>query len=85
MFNEIEQLIEELIKTISKIRQNRETNASAVKEQKILVANEIRELRKKIYKHLDKLQEGLMMELTESEEQVTEDTGIFRRETDKTD
>ena len=37
MFNEIEQLIEELIKTISKIRQNRETNASAVKEQKILV------------------------------------------------
>jgi hypothetical protein len=40
MFNEIEQLIDELIKTISKIRQNRETNASAVKEQKILVENE---------------------------------------------
>jgi hypothetical protein len=74
MFNEIEQSIDELIKTIGKITQNRETNASAVKEQKILVENEIRELRRKIDKHLDKLQEGLMMELTEAEEQVTEDT-----------
>jgi hypothetical protein len=42
MFNEIEQLIDELIETIGKIRQNRETNVSAVKEQKILVENEIR-------------------------------------------
>ena len=42
MFNEIEQLIDELTETIGKIRQNRETNASAVKEQKILVENEIR-------------------------------------------
>ena len=74
MFNEIEQLIDELIETIGKIRQNRETNASAVKEQKILIENEIRELRRKIDKHLDKLQEGQMMELTEAEEQVTEDT-----------
>ena len=74
MFNEIEQLIDELIKTISKIRQNRETNASAVKEQKILVESEIRELRRKIDNHLDKLQESLMMELTEAEEQLTEDT-----------
>jgi hypothetical protein len=73
MFNEIEELIDELIETIGKIRQNRETNASAVKEQKILVENEIRELRRKIDKHLDKLQEGLMMEITEAEEQVTED------------
>jgi hypothetical protein len=45
MFNEIEQLIDELIETIGKIRQNRETNTSAVKEQKILVENEIQELR----------------------------------------
>jgi hypothetical protein len=74
MFNEIEQLIDELIKTIGTIRQNRETNASAVKEQKILVENEIGELRRKIDKHLDKLQEGLMMELTEAEEQLTEYT-----------
>jgi predicted nucleic acid-binding Zn-ribbon protein len=58
MFNEIEQLIDELIKTISKIRQNRETNVSAVKEQKILVESEIRELRRKIDNHLDKLQES---------------------------
>jgi hypothetical protein len=34
LFNEIERLIDELIETIGKIRQNRETNASAVKEQK---------------------------------------------------
>jgi DNA-binding beta-propeller fold protein YncE len=74
MFNEIEQLINELFETISKIRQNRETNVSAVKEQKILVENEIRELRRKIDKHLDKLQEGLMLELTETEEQLAEDT-----------
>jgi hypothetical protein len=55
LFNEIEQLIDELIETIGKIRQNRETNVSAVKEQKILVENEIRTLRRKIDKHLDKL------------------------------
>jgi hypothetical protein len=48
LFNEIEQLIDELIETIGKIRQNRETNASAVKEKKILTENEIRELRRKI-------------------------------------
>jgi len=60
MFNKIEQLIDELIKTIGKIRQNRETNTGAVKEQNILVENEIRELRRKIDKHLDKLQESLM-------------------------
>jgi hypothetical protein len=47
-------LIDELIETIGKIRQNRETNASAVKEQNILVESEIRELRRKIDKHLDK-------------------------------
>jgi gas vesicle protein len=73
LFNEIERLIDELIETIGKIRQNRETYASAVKEQKILVESEIRELRRKIDKHLDKLQEKLMMELTEAEKQVTED------------
>jgi uncharacterized Zn finger protein (UPF0148 family) len=50
------------------------TNASAVKEQKILVENEIREMRRKIDKHLDKLQENLMKELTEAEKQVTEQT-----------
>jgi DNA-binding beta-propeller fold protein YncE/gas vesicle protein len=74
MFNEIERLIDELIETIVNIRQNRETNASVVKEQKILVENEIRELRNKIDKHLEKLQEDVMMELTEAEKQVTEDT-----------
>jgi hypothetical protein len=31
LFNEIEQLIDELIETIGKIRQNRETNVSAVR------------------------------------------------------
>jgi hypothetical protein len=74
MFNEIERLIDELIETIGKIRQNRETNASAVKEQKILVENEIRELRRKIDKHLDKLQESLMKELTEKENGITIET-----------
>ena len=57
-----------------KIRQNRETNASAVKEQKILVENEIREHRRKIDKHLDKLQESLMKELTAKEKGITVET-----------
>jgi hypothetical protein len=74
MFNEIERLIDELIETIGKIRQNRETNDSAVKEQKILVENEIRELRGKIDKHFDKLQESLMKELTEKENGITIET-----------
>jgi hypothetical protein len=41
VFNEIERLIDELFETIGKIRQNRETNISAVKEQNILVESEI--------------------------------------------
>jgi predicted nucleic acid-binding Zn-ribbon protein len=54
VFNEIERLIDELFENIGKIRQNRETNISAVKEQNILVESEIRELRRKIDKHFDK-------------------------------
>jgi DNA-binding beta-propeller fold protein YncE len=74
VFNEIERLIDELFETIGKIRQNRETNISDVKEQKILVESEIRELRRKIDKHFDKLQESLIMELTEKEKVITEQT-----------
>jgi Skp family chaperone for outer membrane proteins len=71
MFNEVEHLIKELIENIGKIRQNRETNSSSVKEQKRIIENEIHELRTKINNHLDKLQDDLMKELTEAEKQVT--------------
>jgi hypothetical protein len=74
VFNEIERLIDELFETIGKIRQNRETNISAVKEQNILVESEIRELRRKIDKRLDQLQENLMKELTEKENGITIET-----------
>jgi hypothetical protein len=50
--NEIEQLINEMTEIICKIRQNRETNSSAVREQKIIIENEIREFRTKINNHL---------------------------------
>jgi hypothetical protein len=60
IFNEIEQLINEMIEIIGKIRQNREINSSGVREQNIIVENEIREMRTKINNHLDKLQEDLM-------------------------
>ena len=73
IFNEIEQLINEMIEIIGKIRQNRETNSSGVREQKIIVENEIRELRTKINNHLDQLQEGLMKKLTETEQQITDE------------
>jgi hypothetical protein len=49
------------------ITYTRETNSSAVREQKIIIENEIREFRTKINNHLDKLQEHLMKELTEAE------------------
>jgi WD40 repeat protein len=74
IFNEIEQLINEMIEIIGKIRQNRETNSCAVTEQKIVVGNEIRELRTRINNHLDKLQDDLMKELTETENQITDET-----------
>ena len=74
MFTEIEHLIKEMIETIDKIRQNRETNSSAVKEQKRIIEIEIQELRTKINTHLDKLQEDLMKELTEAEQHVTNET-----------
>jgi hypothetical protein len=44
MFTEVEYLIKEMIETISKIRQNRDTNSSAVKDQKQIIENEIQEL-----------------------------------------
>ena len=74
IFNEIEQLIIEMTEIFGKIRQNRETNSSAVREQKIIIENEIREVRTKMNNHLDKLQEDLMNELTEVETQITEET-----------
>ena len=71
IFNEIEQLISEMIEAIGKIRENRETNSSAVREQKIIVENEIQELRIQLNDHLDQLQEDLINELTEAEKKVT--------------
>ena len=69
MFTEVEYLIE----TINKIRQNRDTNSSAVKDQKKIIENEIQELRTKINTHIDKLQEDLMKELTEAEKHVSDE------------
>ena len=74
MFNETEHFIKELFEDIGKIRQNRETNSSSVKEQKRIIQDEIQELRTKVNNHLDKLQENLMKELIELEKQVTEET-----------
>ena len=74
IFNETEHFIKEMFETIGKIRQNRETSSSSVKEQKRKIQNEIHELRKKINNHLDKLQENMMKELIEAEKQVTEET-----------
>ena len=45
MYTDIEHLIKEMIETISKITQNRDTNSSAVKDQKRIIENEIHELR----------------------------------------
>ena len=74
MLTEIEHLIKEMIETIGIIRQNRETNSSAVKEQKRIIEIEIQELRIKINTHLDRLQEDLMKELDEAETHVTDKT-----------
>jgi len=74
MFNETDHLIKEMFENIGKIRQNRDTNSSAVKQQKRIIENEIQELRTKINTHLDRLQENLMTELDEAEKQVTDET-----------
>jgi WD40 repeat protein len=74
VFNETEHLIKEMFENIGKIRQNRETNSSSVKEQKRIIQVEIQELRTKVNNHLDKLQENLMKELIELEKQITEET-----------
>jgi gas vesicle protein len=74
MFTEVEHLIKEMIETISEIRQNRETNSRAVKNQKRLIENEIQELRIKINSHIDNLQEDVMKELTEAEKYVSDET-----------
>jgi predicted nucleic acid-binding Zn-ribbon protein len=63
--------------------QNRETNSNAVRQQKIIIENEIREVRTKINNHLDKLQESLMKELTEAENLKTEVTRELLASLDK--
>jgi hypothetical protein len=73
-FNETEQLIREMMENIHKIRQNRENNSVTVTEQKRIIEQEIRELRKEINNHLDKLQEDLLNELTEDVNIVTRQT-----------
>jgi hypothetical protein len=52
-----------MIENIGKIRQNRETNSSSVKEQKRIIENEIQELRTNINNHLAKLEEDLLKDL----------------------
>jgi hypothetical protein len=74
IFNEIEQLIGEMTEAICKIRQNRETNSIAVREQKTIVENEIQEVRTKINNQLDKLQGDLMKELNVAENQITDES-----------
>jgi WD40 repeat protein len=74
MLNKVEHLIKEMIENIGKIRQNRDTNSSVVKEQKKIIENEIQELRTTFNNHLDKLQDDLMKQLTEAEKQVTTET-----------
>jgi WD40 repeat protein len=73
-FNETEQIIDEMMENIHKIRQNRENNSVTVTEQKRTIEQEIRELRGKINNHLDKLQEDLLNELTEAVSIVTRQT-----------
>jgi hypothetical protein len=51
MFNEVAHLIKELIENIGKIRQNRVTNSSSVKEQKRIIENEIQKLKTEINTH----------------------------------
>jgi hypothetical protein len=46
-FIETEQIIDEMIENIHKIRQNRENNSVTVTERKIIIENEIQELRGK--------------------------------------
>ena len=75
--SETEQIIEEMIENIHKIRQNRENNSGTVTEQKRLIEQQIRELRGEINNHLDKLQEDLLNELTEAETIVTRRTSAL--------
>jgi hypothetical protein len=51
--------------------------SGTVTEQKIIIEQEIRELRGKINNHLDKLQEDLLNELTEAESIVTRRTSAL--------
>ena len=73
-FNETEQIIDEMMENIHKIRQNRENNLITVTEQKRTIEQEIRELRGEMNNHLDKLQEDLLNELTEAVSIVTRQT-----------
>ena len=73
-FIETEQIIDEMIENIHKIRQNRENNSVTVTERKIIIENEIQELRGKINNRLDKLQQDMLNELTEAVSIVTSHT-----------
>ena len=75
--SETEQIIDEMIENIHKIRQNRENNSGTVAEQKGVIEQQIRELRGQINYHLDKLQEDLLNELTEDETIVTRRTSAL--------
>ena len=73
-FNEVGQLMDDLMITVDKIRKNREKKLIDTSEQKQIVESEIREVRTKINNHLDKLQENLMKELTEEETKISRKT-----------
>ena len=76
-FNEKEQIIDEMMENIQKIRQNIENNSITVTKQKRIIEHEIRKLRGEINNHLDKLQDDLLSELTEAVTIVTGQTSEF--------
>ena len=84
-FKEVEQLIDELMITVNRIKQNREKNSVDVTEQKQMVESEIRELRTNINNHLDKLQDELMKELTETETKISGKTSALLSSLDETE
>ena len=64
-FDDLQQQLSVISKNITRIRENRETNADLIRKQKERIEKDIRDLRETMNNHLDKLQEKLSRELME--------------------
>ncbi|XP_071122196.1 E3 ubiquitin-protein ligase TRIM22-like [Mytilus edulis] len=76
-FEDLEKSLEEMMKNITQIQENRLRYLFSIQKSKVDIENEIHHIRLQINKHLDQVQNKLIMQLNTEEDKVAEEIETF--------